>query len=47
MVQAAKDIADAARRLLPTASLPRPRLTPKRAPTQAEYAEWLQKLDRE
>ena len=47
MVQAAKDIADAAQRLLKTASLPRPRLAPKRAPIEAEYAEWLRRLDRE
>eukprot|EP00966_Prymnesium_polylepis_P235790 5453297-Prymnesium_polylepis.1 len=46
-VRAAADIAAAARRLLPTASLPRPRLPPKRQPTEAEFATWLQKLELE
>ena len=46
-VKAVADIAAAVRRLLPTASLPRPRLPPKRQPTEAEFAEWLLKLEQE
>ena len=46
-VRAAADIAAAARRLLPTASLPRPRLPPKRQPTEQEFTEWLLKLEPE
>ena len=47
-VRAAADIAAAARRLLPTASLPRPRLPTKCSqPTEAQFAAWLQKLEPE
>ena len=46
-VRAAADIAAAAQRLLPAASLPRPRLPAKRQPTEAEFAEYMLKLDTE
>ena len=45
MVRAARDIANAARRLLPTASLPRPRLPPKLQPTEAEFAAYMATLE--
>ena len=46
-VRAAADIAAAARHSLRKSCLPRPRLPPKSQPTEAQFAEWLQKLEPE
>lgn len=47
-VAAAKAVTAATRKLTAgTARLPRPRLTPKRAPQEVEFEQWLQKLEQE
>lgn len=47
VVKAAKEAVDAARRLIPMACLPRPRVPLKQALSDAEFNRWLQKLERE